>query len=38
MHTTDFRRAYAALPQGWTGYGDTAKLLKAEFEPFAVFG
>jgi hypothetical protein len=38
MHTTDFRRAYATLTQGWMGYADTPRLLKGAFEPFAVFG
>ena len=38
MHTTDFRRAYATLTKGWMGYGETAKVLKGEFEPFPVFG
>ena len=37
MHTTDFRRVYATLTQGWMGYGDTVKLFKGEFEPFPVF-
>ena len=38
LHTTDFRRAYATMTQGWMGYRDTAKLLKGEFEAFPVFG
>ena len=38
MHTTDFRRAYATLTQGWMGYADTEALFKGKFEPFAVFG
>ena len=37
VHTTDFRRAYATLTKGWMGYSDTAKVLKAEFEPFPIF-
>ena len=38
VHTTDFRRVYATLAKGWMGYGDTAKLLKGDFDPFPVFG
>ena len=38
MHTTDFRRAYATMSQGWMGYADTEALLKGKFEPFSVFG
>ena len=38
MHTTDFRRAYATMTQGWMGFRDTEKLLKGRFEPFPVFG
>ena len=37
-HTTDFRRVYATLSQGWMGYRDTVGLLKGAFEPFPVFG
>jgi uncharacterized protein (DUF1501 family) len=37
VHTTDFRRAYATLTQGWMGHKDTAKVLRGEFEPFPVF-
>ncbi len=38
MHTTDFRRAYATMSQGWMGYADTETLFKGKFEPFSVFG
>ncbi len=37
IHTTDFRRAYATLTQGWMGYKDSAKVLRGEFEPFPIF-
>ncbi len=36
LHTTDFRRAYATMIQGWMG-GNAAKVLKGEFEPFPIF-
>ena len=38
LHTTDFRRVYASLIQGWMGFSDSAKVLKGRFEPFPVFG
>ena len=38
MHTTDFRRAYATMTQGWMGYSDTEALFKGKFEPFPMFG
>lgn len=37
-HTTDFRRVYATVTEGWLGYPDTQGLLGAEFEPFPMFG
>lgn len=37
IHTTDFRRAYATLTQGWMGYKDSAKVLRGDFEPFPIF-
>lgn len=38
LHTTDFRRVYATVSQGWLGAPAEAALLKGVFEPFAVFG
>ena len=35
--TTDFRRVYATLVDGWLGYRDTASILKGTFEPFKLF-
>lgn len=37
-HTTDFRRVYATLAQGWLGATDDAALLRGRFEPFKMFG
>ncbi len=36
-HTTDFRRVYATVAEGWLGYRDTGKLLGANFEGFPMF-
>ena len=36
-HTTDFRRVYATMIEGWLGYRETAQLLNGEFEPFDLF-
>jgi hypothetical protein len=36
-HTTDFRRVYATLSQGWMGYKDTAGLLKGRLSRFPCF-
>ena len=37
IHTTDFRRVYATLIDGWLG-GDAAAVLRGQFAPFAMFG
>ena len=36
VHTTDFRRVYASLIDGWLG-GDAAQVLGGRFEPFGLF-
>ena len=36
-HTTDFRRVYASLIEGWFGYPDSRTLLSGQFAPFALF-
>lgn len=38
VFTTDFRRVYATVIEGWLGYRDSAALLGQRFEPFAAFG
>jgi uncharacterized protein (DUF1501 family) len=38
IYTTDFRRVYASVIQGWLGHEDTKPLLKGEFRPFPMFG
>jgi uncharacterized protein (DUF1501 family) len=35
--TTDFRRVYASLIQGWLGYEDTPTVLKGRFDPIGMF-
>ena len=37
VHTTDFRRVYATLAQGWLGLQDTTPVVRGRFEPFAIF-
>jgi uncharacterized protein (DUF1501 family) len=37
IHTTDFRRVYATMIDGWLGVRDTRTLLNGDFEPFAMF-
>jgi uncharacterized protein (DUF1501 family) len=37
VYTTDFRRVYASVIEGWLGYSRTADLLRGRFEPFAMF-
>ena len=37
-HTTDFRRTYATLIEGWLKRPDAAAVLGGRFEPFPVFG
>ena len=36
QHTTDFRRVYATLIEGWLG-GDAQAVLRGRFEPFPMF-
>ena len=38
VHTTDFRRVYATLTNGWLGLQDSVDVLKGRFEPFQIFG
>ena len=38
LHTTDFRRVYATLIDGWLGMKSEGAVLRGRFEPFAVFG
>ncbi len=37
VHTTDFRRVYATVAQGWLGLPDTGAVLRGRFEPLPVF-
>jgi uncharacterized protein (DUF1501 family) len=37
MYTTDFRRVYATMIDGWLGYHDTQTLLNGQFQPFDMF-
>ncbi|MEE9278561.1 MAG: DUF1501 domain-containing protein [Myxococcota bacterium] len=37
IFTTDFRRVYASVVEGWLGYSKTAELLNGEFEPLELF-
>ena len=36
LHSTDFRRVYATLIEGWLG-GDAQAVLRGRFEPFGMF-
>ena len=38
VFTTDFRRVYASVIDGWLGYRDTRKLFSGNFETFPIFG
>ena len=38
IHTTDFRRVYATVAQGWLGLPASVPLLNGQFETFPVFG
>ena len=38
VFTTDFRRVYASVIEGWLGYRDTRKLFSGKFETFPIFG
>jgi uncharacterized protein (DUF1501 family) len=37
IHTTDFRRVYASVTEGWLGYRETGKLFAGRFETFPYF-
>ena len=37
-HTTDFRRVYVSLIEGWFGYQHSRALLSGDFSPLAMFG
>jgi uncharacterized protein (DUF1501 family) len=37
VFTTDFRRVYASVIDGWLGYRETRKLLSGNFETFPIF-
>jgi uncharacterized protein (DUF1501 family) len=37
IFTTDFRRVYASVIEGWLGYRDSGTILNGSFEPFAMF-
>ena len=37
LHSTDFRRVYATLIEGWLG-GDAQAVLRGRFEPLPIFG
>src|SRR5665213_4167284 len=36
-YTTDFRRVYGTMIDGWLGLHDTRQLLKGDFQPFEMF-
>ncbi len=37
IYTTDFRRVYATMLDGWLGYKNTRELFRGAFEPFDMF-
>jgi len=37
VYTTDFRRVYATVMQGWLGFNNTSAVLRGKFEPFPAF-
>ena len=37
LYTTDFRRVYATVMQGWLGFSRTQEVLRTQFEPFPAF-
>ena len=37
-YTTDFRRVYASVAEGWLGVPDSSALLRGRFETFPIFG
>ena len=38
LYTTDFRRVYASVIEGWLGHPDSASVLGGRFETFPMFG
>lgn len=38
LHTTDFRRVYATVTDGWLGLQNSDSVLRGRFAPFPVFG
>ena len=36
-HTTDFRRVYASLIEGWFGYQESKVLLSGDFAALPIF-
>lgn len=38
VFTTDFRRVYASVIEGWLGYPDAADILPGRFDPLPMFG
>jgi len=38
VFTTDFRRVYASVIEGWLGYRESRKLFSGNFETFPIFG
>lgn len=37
VYTTDFRRVYATVMQGWLGLSDTSAVLRGQFAPFPAY-
>ena len=37
VYTTDFRRVYATMIEGWLGHPDAGEILNGNFEPFDMF-
>ncbi len=37
VYTTDFRRVYATMIEGWLGHPDAGEILNGSFEPFDMF-
>ena len=37
VYTTDFRRVYATVMQGWLGFNNTSAVLRGKFEAFPAF-
>lgn len=38
VYTTDFRRVYATVAEGWLGVKDSGNVLRGRFDPLPVFG